>query len=479
MDSEKKHLAYTSPDGKEIDIIIDKSTVWLNQAQIADLFDMGRSDVSKQINKLSAKERADDSVCAKMEYTASDSKTYSTQYYNLDVILYIGYKRIFSIAKHFHQFCDLQLKKYQSPKEIKNAYHWFERVLKATTHYCEEFLLLSDGSRSVDAIKEYMKLINKLRNECDDEDELIRIRDKKAKEAISDDIRGYLKHHGKEPIFQPNHLMCRLAVLRDDVHKINYEFLIEYDIFDPVTEIYYGVKAVSDELESDDEFIKEAEERWNAIKVELKDLYRNREYKYRYKETDNGNNGTFWPFWIRYDIGNEKLSEVVDQYLEPLFESYKEYIPNLIEVENNFSVIKDKINKNLKNNVDVFAEIDKKLQDDLGEKSMIEFHDIVLRKLIEMGLICKRKKDEKYTLTGNLKDLSTYMACTYAELRIRRRNEGINLDDVNVPIKLWSKVIVNGNGSRTNIKGWGNRFAPNESRYIEIEDIVKRWFPSD
>ena len=68
-------------------------TIWATQAQIADLFASERSVITKHIkNILKDKELDGHSVCANFAHTAEDGKTYQVQFYNLDIILAVGYR---------------------------------------------------------------------------------------------------------------------------------------------------------------------------------------------------------------------------------------------------------------------------------------------------------------------------------------------------------------------------------------------------
>ena len=53
-------VVYNSPKGKAIEVIIDDTTSWLSQSQIAELFCMGRSTITKQINKTIDSNRVND-----------------------------------------------------------------------------------------------------------------------------------------------------------------------------------------------------------------------------------------------------------------------------------------------------------------------------------------------------------------------------------------------------------------------------------
>lgn len=70
-----------------------EETLWATQAQIADLFEVDRTVITKHIrNILKDAELSEKQVCAKFAHTAEDGKTYQVQFYNLDIILSVGYR---------------------------------------------------------------------------------------------------------------------------------------------------------------------------------------------------------------------------------------------------------------------------------------------------------------------------------------------------------------------------------------------------
>ncbi len=87
-------VLYQSEDGQAaLDVHLQDETVWLSQKQIASLFETERSVVTKHINNIFRSEELDKkAVCAKFAHTAGDGKTYQTNYYNLDVIIAVGYR---------------------------------------------------------------------------------------------------------------------------------------------------------------------------------------------------------------------------------------------------------------------------------------------------------------------------------------------------------------------------------------------------
>ena len=87
-------LIYTTEDGlAKIETTFDGDTVWLSAAQMAELFQRDKSTVSRHIkNIFSEGELVRDAVVAKFATTAADGKIYQVEYYNLDVIISVGYR---------------------------------------------------------------------------------------------------------------------------------------------------------------------------------------------------------------------------------------------------------------------------------------------------------------------------------------------------------------------------------------------------
>lgn len=111
---------YLSPDGHtEVQVTFDEDTVWLNQEQLGQLFDRDRTVVGRHIKNIFKEGELDESmVCADFAHTtehgAIKGKTQSktTKYYNLDVIISVGY-RVKSIrGTQFRQWASNRLKDY-------------------------------------------------------------------------------------------------------------------------------------------------------------------------------------------------------------------------------------------------------------------------------------------------------------------------------------------------------------------------------
>jgi hypothetical protein len=87
-------VIYQTDDGHtKIDVRLENETVWLTQAQMAELFQTTKQNVSLHINNAFAEGELDKVSVVKEYLTiAIDGKNYQTKYYNLDVIISVGYR---------------------------------------------------------------------------------------------------------------------------------------------------------------------------------------------------------------------------------------------------------------------------------------------------------------------------------------------------------------------------------------------------
>ncbi len=87
-------VIYKSEDGNiKVDVLFEGETVWLTQNQICELFGKSKSTISEHIKNIFEEgELQVDSVVRNYRTTASDGKEYNTNYYNLDVIISVGYR---------------------------------------------------------------------------------------------------------------------------------------------------------------------------------------------------------------------------------------------------------------------------------------------------------------------------------------------------------------------------------------------------
>ncbi len=99
----------TEDQQTRLQVRLEGETVWLTQAQMAELFQRERSVITKHIrNVFEEGELVEAAVCANHAQTAADGKTYQTVYYNLDVIISVGYRvKSRTEAKPFVRACRL------------------------------------------------------------------------------------------------------------------------------------------------------------------------------------------------------------------------------------------------------------------------------------------------------------------------------------------------------------------------------------
>ena len=115
MRADKSELIiYQSDDGRtRIETRLEGETVWLTQAQLCDLFQKAKSTVSEHITNIFEEGELDQaSVVRNFRTTASDGKSYDTTYYNLDVIISVGYRVKSLQGTRFRQWATAKLREY-------------------------------------------------------------------------------------------------------------------------------------------------------------------------------------------------------------------------------------------------------------------------------------------------------------------------------------------------------------------------------
>ena len=140
---------------------IKNETIWATQAQISNLFNVERTVITKHIkNIIKDKELNKDSVCANFAHTANDGKTYQVQYYNLDVILSVGYRTNSKMAISFRQWATKILREHITKgytinrKQITKNYDSFMKAVANIENLLPEHVKL-DPKAVLDLIKEF------------------------------------------------------------------------------------------------------------------------------------------------------------------------------------------------------------------------------------------------------------------------------------------------------------------------------------
>jgi hypothetical protein len=110
-----------------IEVKVEDETVWLNQAQMSELFQTTRNNIILHIlNIFKEKELNENSVCKDFLHTANDGKRYKTKFYNLDVIISVGYRVKSRQGTQFRIWAnkvikDHMLKGYEMKKKKNNS----------------------------------------------------------------------------------------------------------------------------------------------------------------------------------------------------------------------------------------------------------------------------------------------------------------------------------------------------------------------
>lgn len=109
-----KMVIYSTDDASSaIKVRIEGETVWLNQAQLVELFNSSKGNISEHIKNIFTEGELDEkAVVREFRTTASDGKNYSVKHYNLDLIISLGYRIKSKIATQFRQWATQRIKEY-------------------------------------------------------------------------------------------------------------------------------------------------------------------------------------------------------------------------------------------------------------------------------------------------------------------------------------------------------------------------------
>lgn len=112
--AEGEIIIYQAEDGHtKIDVKFVDETVWLTQTQLYELYQTSKSNISEHIKHIFEEEELEERlVVRKFRTTASDGKNYNVTYYNLDMIISLGYRIKSKIATNFRRWATERLKEY-------------------------------------------------------------------------------------------------------------------------------------------------------------------------------------------------------------------------------------------------------------------------------------------------------------------------------------------------------------------------------
>lgn len=165
----------------KLEVRLDKETVWLTQKQISNLFNKSVSTINEHIkNIFIEKELREHSVIRNFRITASDGKIYDTKFYNLDVIISLGYRVKSKQGTQFRIWATSVLKKHLvdgytiNEKRLKSAEHKYKELQKSLQLLSNVITLkdISDETKGfIQLIMEYSRALDILDNY--DNDQLI------------------------------------------------------------------------------------------------------------------------------------------------------------------------------------------------------------------------------------------------------------------------------------------------------------------
>ena len=141
MKTEGEIILYQSDDSTQLEVRIENETVWLSLNQMSDLFGRDKSVISRHIRNVFAEgELESSSVVAKNATTAIDGKIYQVEFYNLDVIISVGYRVKSKRGTQFRIWANSILKEYLMKGYVLSSR--IDRIEKKIFEHDQKFDLL-------------------------------------------------------------------------------------------------------------------------------------------------------------------------------------------------------------------------------------------------------------------------------------------------------------------------------------------------
>ena len=167
MDKKKNEIILFENQGVKLEVNLKDETVWLNRKQLSKLFERDIKTIGKHINNALKEELAyDNSVVAKFATTASDGKNYQVEYYNLDMILSVGYRVKSNKGIIFRRWANKVLKEYTLKGYAINQkrLEYLEKTIKLIdiANRIDERLENNDAREILKVIGEYSKALDLL-----------------------------------------------------------------------------------------------------------------------------------------------------------------------------------------------------------------------------------------------------------------------------------------------------------------------------
>jgi len=194
---ENKIEIYKASDSKiQIAVNLERDTVWLNRQQLSVLFEKDIKTIGKHINNIFEEgELIEKAVVAKFATTATDGKTYQVEYYNLDMIISVGYRVNSKQGTQFRQWASQRLKEFLVEGYAINEKRLAEKQMQVETLKTGiRILCRAIEEKSIQAENESLDLFAKGLKMLDDYDhELLDKKGNTNKTAILPTVSQYLE----------------------------------------------------------------------------------------------------------------------------------------------------------------------------------------------------------------------------------------------------------------------------------------------
>ena len=167
MEEKKNEIILFENQGVKLEVNLKDETVWLTQKQMAELFDKDRRTITRHIQNIYKDEELEEnSVCSFFEHTAEDGKKYKVQYYNLDMIISVGYRVNSKRGILFRKWATKVLKDYMLKGYAINQkrLEYLEKTVKLIdiANRMDERLENNDAKEILKVIGEYSKALDLL-----------------------------------------------------------------------------------------------------------------------------------------------------------------------------------------------------------------------------------------------------------------------------------------------------------------------------
>ena len=167
LQNKNNEIIFFENQNVKLEVSLKDETVWLNRQQISELFERDVKTIGKHINNALKEELSyDNSVVAKFATTASDGKTYQVEYYNLDMIIAVGYRVKSNNGIIFRHWANKILKDYMLKGYAVNQrrLEYLEKTIKLIdiANRMDERLENNDDKEILKVIGQYSKALDLL-----------------------------------------------------------------------------------------------------------------------------------------------------------------------------------------------------------------------------------------------------------------------------------------------------------------------------